>query len=227
MEKECLNLNELIYLIRQHDDEAMQLLYQEMRRLAFDVRKKYCAGIITLEDWESEMLTLLEKAVCFYREKSGASFRTVFVRMARNRAIELLRASTRGLGCRSGRLVPFEEVFDGVDVSVEELGRTEPTQSASSRIIAAVACDQICRLLKPYLKERQVQVLQMSRQGYSYDQIARTLQIQKRTVQHALAVASSVYLQIEACIQNGQKPPYSVRTTLPKAKKASGSVQTA
>lgn len=225
-----LNLNELVYLARQSDEEALHLLYQAVRNLAMEVRLRCCHTVISSVEWETEMMLVLDKAIYFFNERRKTSFATLFYRMAEHRAFELLRShglyKNRPFDEESlGSVQPLEVEREDRTASLQDFGMVEGESDFSGTLLCRIACEELLSLLRPYLKPRQLQILALYGEGYSKQWIASHLSVHRRTVEHAFRTAAWIYSQIEPLHAAGRYAPASFKPVALPRSRASQNLQ--
>ncbi len=193
-----LNHNELLYLIHQNDEEAFDLLYNQSLPLIYTTYKK-CSWLIDLDDWKSEALICLERAVNRYREDLQVDFYSLFMTFLRNRISEIQRASRAQKTIPSYATYPYEMLDEeGKLLSVEETGLYTPTNQEERDLITKIACDQVLNQLSSHLDAVELKVLDLLRKGYSQVLIAKILDINPGKVRRTKLKAMRVYDSLKA-----------------------------
>ena len=187
------NHNELLYLIHQNDEEAFDLLYTQSLPLIYTAYKK-CSWLIDLDDWKSEAMICLERAINRYREDLQVDFNSLFMTFLRNRISEIQRASRAQKAIPLYATYPYEILDEeGKFLSVEETGLYTPTNQEEHDLITKITCDQVLNQLSSHLDAIELKILDLLRQGYSQVLIAKILDINSNKVRRTRAKAIHIY----------------------------------
>ncbi len=189
------NVNELLYLIHQQDEEAFDLLYEQSLPIIHLIHKN-CAWLIEIEDWKSEAMICLERAINRYREDLSVAFFSLFVTFLRHRSCEILRASQAKKSIPSSAICPYESLDkEGKILLVEETSAYRPSQEEGNWI-TKITCDQVLDQLSSHLDEIERKSLELLRQGYSQVLIAKILNTNPSKVRRAQQKAMHIYASL-------------------------------
>lgn len=198
MKNQTININELIYLALAKDEEALVLLYEQLRNTSCYVYHHLCSSIISKEDWEREALIELNKALIYYREREGCEFRTMYVAYLRRMAIRLLRGNdtlSKGI-----EFVPLEVEIDGQMYSAENMLARADLQinRMEDQVLNYVACQQVLDLLRPHLQDVENTLLELIRQGYRRTDICKILKISDSRYARTLEKSRKIIQKMES-----------------------------
>lgn len=174
---ESLSEEQLCRLARDvNDNDAFSLLVQRCTPMLRQQASQLRSSSLDAEDLVQEGILGLLSAVQTYREGGQASFRTYASVCIRRRMISAVR--------RAG--------FDptGVD-SLDEAGETEPaaqeeTSDPAHLLVRREDTKRLYSRLRQLLTPLEYQVLMYHLGAYSYEEIARALNIGEKTVDNAL-----------------------------------------
>lgn len=113
-----INDNELLYLIQEDNEEALELMFQKYEPLIRGKIKKFQIDEIFLEDYFQEGRIMLLKAIKLYDTSSQKTFNKYFDLILTNRFITLLRKNKKH---SSVTYVLEEEIEDQYQRSIEAL----------------------------------------------------------------------------------------------------------
>lgn len=86
---------ELLYLIKEHSDEALEIMFSKYEKLIFAKIHKYHFSKMTFEDMVQEGRLILLKAINKYNEYYNKTFTKYFEMLLEHRLIDLLRKDLR------------------------------------------------------------------------------------------------------------------------------------
>lgn len=168
---------ELIKLYKNGNQTAFQQLAV---RYIFIIRNKssdlYNMGIES-EDLFQEGLLGLHNAVLSFNEKGGASFRTYAGICIRNRLISAVRAANADKNRINSIAVSLDD-----EAELHSLPDTEPENA----VIINENSEGLAKCLKNNLSETEISVLMLYLDGKSYDDIAKTMNIPKKSCDNAM-----------------------------------------
>lgn len=198
------NLNELVYLARQNDEDAFHLLYEELKPRIMHIYWNNFHSRLSLADWESEAMLLLEQTIFRFRDCEEASFTTAYLKFLRHKGSEITRPNQSGRidlqACSS-----LEVDLDGKVRSIEETGAYSGYLIEDEQRTYHKDCRSVLHELSPYLRMNDRLVLELFAMGYTASEIARTLRQNPRKVARVRERAAGVYEKLEA-FHNGKAP---------------------
>ena len=187
MDYNQLQDNEILTLVQQKDDEAMEYMIKKYGPLVKrEVRTFYLIGAET-EDLYQEGMIGLFKAVRDYSFDKGGGF-AGFATMCIRRQIQ--NAITNSNRKKHGPLNTYVSLY-GTGEDTEQLRLENMVASSSQENPETLVLDKerqhtIQDLINQYLSKMEKQVLDLYLQGLSYDEIADSLGKTRKAVDNAL-----------------------------------------
>ncbi|BBK22512.1 hypothetical protein Aargi30884_14150 [Amedibacterium intestinale] len=171
--------NELLYMIHQGDEQALQILFKKYEMRIYIMIYQYI-GINSAEQQDKEEMKQLAyiklmQAVNSFREEKITSFAYFYQQILKNAFVDYFRNKSRGiytvslqeLEAKEGDNVYKENETEKVSINQEEL-------------------QYLLRKKGIQLKKIEMKVLHLRLQGYSYQEISSSLNISNRQVEYIL-----------------------------------------
>ena len=181
-----LSDNEILDLIRDRDDEAMDYMVRKYGRL---VKKESRAWFLIggePDDVYQEGMIGLFKAIRDYSEEKGATFATFATLCIRNQIKTAINRSNRKKHSPLNEYVSIyagEETGEALAYDLEaDADRSNPEQM----MIAKEHLQMFTEKIKSLVSEMEAQVLELYLEGLSYGAIAEKLNIPEKSVDNAL-----------------------------------------
>ena len=172
---EQLPEEKLVALCREDDEKAWSVLFTRYYALAQAIAVKLSVGSAQEEDLVSEGMFGFLSAVYAYRPDAAAQFRTYAAVCISNRMRNALKADDTKRRIPASQCVPLEE-SDIIDPD------GDPAFAAASKSEAA----RLEKLIDVTLTAREKQVFLLRLRGYSYQQIAQTMDLSIKAVDGTL-----------------------------------------
>lgn len=188
-----ININELVYLVRQNDEDALRCLAQALRGQSWEVCKRLCRWCVSEREWESIVLDTLQNTVIRYREREGIDFRTLYQSCLANRARDLARRSKRVYNSPGMKLVALEQIGSDGSFSMDSLCEASQTNTIEESVLCRVTCDQVFSTLAKSMHPVDLKILQMLRMGYAPREICRILDLHRDRVYQARKRAQAAW----------------------------------
>ena len=171
--------NELLYMIHQGDEQALQILFKKYEMRIYIMIYQYI-GINSAEQQDKEEMKQLAyiklmQTVNSFREEKITSFAYFYQQILKNAFVDYFRNKSRGiytvslqeLEAKEGDNVYKENETEKVSINQEEL-------------------QYLLRKKGIQLKKIEMKVLHLRLQGYSYQEISSSLNISNRQVEYIL-----------------------------------------
>ncbi len=168
--------NELCRLCRQGDENAFRVIASRYYLLLKKDASKYAETAADSEDLLQEGLIALHDAALTFDENGGAAFRTYAGVCVRNRMISVLRHQ-QAMKKRNMDASSIEEAQD-----VPSSPETDPLNA----VIKSEELDRFYSFLKEKLSSIEEKVLDLYLEGLSYDDIAKKLDISRKSCDNAM-----------------------------------------
>lgn len=165
---------ELIILSRNEDDYAFNQLFERYRRLIGQICSKHTQDSIDYEDLLQEATISFYYAVLFYDFKSS-SFSTFISVCVDRGVISAIKKSTAKKRVPKSMLIPLEEDIDSSELDPEKLVLNRESSIEASTEIKSRLSPLEFKVLTEFLKYG------------SYDVVAESLGISRKSVDNALA----------------------------------------
>ena len=169
-----LSDDELILLSRNEDDYAFNQLFERYRHLLGQICSKHTQDSIDYEDLMQEATISFYYAVLFYDFKSS-SFSTFISVCVDRGVISAIKKTTAKKRVPRSMLVPLEVDINSSELNPENLVLNKERRIEASAEIRSKLSDLEFKVLTEFLKFG------------SYDAVAESLEITKKSVDNALA----------------------------------------
>ncbi len=181
---------ELLYLIKEENEEAKNKLYEKYRPIVEIKTSKYYSFIqnkgYDMNDLFQEGMMGLTNAINDYKDQKKVSFKTfanicidrnisTFIRNINRQKHQILNTSVSidSPNDSSGRVL-LDVLSDTTNINPED------------SFINMESYDELKRIVSKDLTEKEKNVFELRLKGFSYDEIARLLNITKRSVDGAI-----------------------------------------
>ncbi len=174
-----LSDDELIALVRDGDSEAVNTLIVRYSSVISFMAQNYFLDSLTFDDWYQEGMIGFLHAIRSYSGDRGASFKTYASKCVRNRLSDCLRNSTNSKNLPLNSAVEFDEDFD------------IPVVSCEDTYILSEDNRDFEQILKKHLSETEKKVMISYLAGYTYAEIANSLNMTVKAVDSAICRAKN------------------------------------
>lgn len=197
-----INMYELMYLIWQKDDDAYQILFEELKPNIDYVYYAYLASELPYSEWQCIAYESFNVLINRYREGSEARISTVFQSFLRRRATDLIRQNNLVTRDSPGQGLSLDALdVKGCRDMMENNAHNPLSLCIEESVLTTVTCDHVLNILKDRLSSEDHRILQMMRSGYSGLDISRILSIPSSRVYSAVARARSRWKEYELSLQ--------------------------
>lgn len=173
-----LSDEELIHLIRDGNEDAMDCLLQRYISLAEIIASKYHNAPIERDDLIQEGMFGFLNGVYSYDFALSASPKTYIQICIERKIINAIRKCYRKKDFPPGDIVPFEEEY--VDFAFPN------NDTPENSLIAKEQVNDLTTLIEGNLSNLEVTVFRLHMTGYSYSQIAKKLQKSPKSIDNTL-----------------------------------------
>lgn len=173
-----LNDEELIHLIREGNEGAMDSLIQRYISLAEIIASKYPNAPIERDDLIQEGMFGFLNGVYNYDFTLSASPKTYIEICIERKIINAIRKCSRKKDFPPENIVPFEEEY--VDLAFPN------NDTPESSLIAKEQVNDLTTLIEENLSTLEVTVFRLHMTGYSYSQIAKKLKRSPKSIDNTL-----------------------------------------
>ena len=198
--------NELLYLSRMKDQEALSMLLNLYLPTIHSIYHRFCipSRIMTMEEWVNDAYTIVCDLVDLYREDMDASFGTCLYKYLVNKARNVLRVQTYKKTIPSDKIVSLQQTNDdGTMVEWERYSRTSFVQFEND-LINHLTLETVLHCLESQLSKEEMEVLTMMQAGYPTSDVAKKMDITKQKVYRIIRKASDKWKYVQ---QNSFFPP--------------------
>lgn len=170
------NDEQLVALSQNNDRKALSELSLRYSKVSFGIASTFAENSDSCADLSQEGMIGFLSAVYSYKEGSGASFLTYASRCIRNRILSSLRKST------SHKRIPESLLLSLEQISETFVDRDTPEELLISENSAKLITD----LIENQLSNQEKSVLTLFLSGFSYNDIAKRLDLSPKSVDSAL-----------------------------------------
>lgn len=165
------DLEELVGMVREQDEEALELLAKQLRPLVLSIFSQYgLRRFVAFDDWQIECLTMLHSACSTYHPAEGSTFAGYVKTVFKNRALRYCRDHTRkGRECAGITFSDLErngsDSFQAQDLVDSGVNHTEEIQTK-------IKFDAFLEEVRKNHSERAAQIMLQRARGYQIQEIA-------------------------------------------------------
>lgn len=177
------NNNELLYMIRQKDEQAFAMLIENTEEpVTFLIRKCNKKGIYTKADYYQLALIKLVQAIENYREDGGASFTNYYLKLVHSSYIDHFRNYSSNLGYVEMYNISMDRIIceKGTYYAVSDKMFVLPKEDIAADLL------HILNQCKLHLKPLETRIVVLRLSGYSYRQIAEKLNVNIKKVDNTM-----------------------------------------
>ena len=172
---DSLNDNTLAALTKNGDEAAFEEITIRYIKLIYSLASNYNIDGYDKQDFAQEGLLAFLIACKTYDEKSGASFKTYAVKCAKNRFNDILKKH------KNKTAVPKEQL-----VSMDSIGGKEDELNVEDYVLEREYLKTMLKHLDNLLSTDERKVFKMYAHGYSYNEIAESINSTPKAVDNIL-----------------------------------------
>lgn len=168
--------NVLAALTKKGDEKAFEEITIRYIKLIYSLASNYKVDGYDTQDLVQEGLLSFLIACSSYDEKSGASFKNYSVKCAKNRYTDLIKKSKSKSAVPNSQLVSMDAISD----------KTDDAQNVEDHVLEREYLKTFLKHLYSMLTSDERRVFDMYAEGYSYKEIAETLETTPKKVDNIL-----------------------------------------
>lgn len=200
--------NELLYLSRMQDQEALRMLLNLYLPTIHSIYHRFNipSRIMTMEEWVNDSYMIVCDLVDLYREDMDACFGTCLYKYLVNKARNVLRVQTYKKTIPADKIVSLQATnADGTTVEWERYSRTSFVQFEND-LINHLTLETVLKCLQTQLSQDEMKVLIMMQEGYPTSDVAKKMDITKQKVYRIVRKASDKWKYVQ---QNSPLSPFT------------------
>ena len=186
-----LDDNELIYMIRENDDnyEIMQEKYEPYLLTICNEYKKIAKQIgYEIEDLIQIANLGLIDAIRNYKDNQNVLFKTFLATCVKNKLINEIRKNTSNKRIILNSAISYDELIEGTDMTIFDTLKDKEVIDPLDYLLIEERQNEYINFLNSLPFEVAV-IYELKVNGFSYEQIARFLEIDKKVIIKSLALA--------------------------------------
>lgn len=179
------NENELLYMIHQHDDQALLALINQFEdRIRFIIYQyvKRAHHVLGNDDYRSLAIIKLLDAIQNYREDKDASFAYFYMEVLKHTFIDHYRTRTSYQGLCDDYLLSLDVKVEDEQGAYTFCDLMEAPKQDHSLQVAFDRLQQV----EPHLNKLEKHIVTLRIMGYPYQEIASRLSINSKKVDNTL-----------------------------------------
>lgn len=191
--------NELLYLVRMQDQEALGLLLNLYLPTIRSIYHRFGipSRIMTMEEWVNDSYAIVCDLVDLYREDMDACFGTCLYKYLVNKAHNVLRIQTYKKTIPVEKIVSLEQTnVDGSIVEWERYSSASFVQFEKD-LIDRLTLESILSRLDTELSQHEMKVLMLMQEGYRTSDVASEMDITRQKVYRIIRKASNKWKYAE------------------------------
>ncbi len=200
MKESKYNDNELVYMIQQGDEESFRLLLELYQPKIYRIIRQNCTYQMQSSHQEKDLLQVaaqaLFRAVFDYREHFGIRFSTFSSRVIRNALIDYQRLQYRRDPSFHYDMLALDAPIqkDGNAIVLDQIPSMRIEENGAFQIYLS-SLKQKEQELKKQLKPLEYEIYRLRNEGYTYAQIAKKVQVNRKKVENTLAKIRRLYFK--------------------------------
>lgn len=198
--------NELLYLARMKDQEALAMLLNLYLPTIHSIYHRFGipSRIMTIEEWVNDSYTIICDLVDLYREDMDACFGTCLYKYLVNKARNVLRVQTYKKTIPVDKIVSLQETnVDGTTVEWERYSRTSFVQFEKD-LIDHLTLETVLKCLESQLSQDEMKVLFLMQAGYPTSDVAKKMDIPRQKVYRIVRKACDKWKYVQQNVHLSQ-----------------------
>lgn len=189
--EEKYNDYELIYMAKEENEDAINIIYQKYKPLILKLSQKYYQKILNssleLSDLEQECYITLNESITQFNEKENTKFYTYTKRCIENRLVSIVRKETNEKHIHNINSISLNNLI-GEDNEQEliEIIDNNNIETPEESLLKIEEETNLFRKVLNYLSDLEECVITLKIQNYNYKEIAAILDKDEKSIDNSI-----------------------------------------
>ncbi len=183
---EELSDEELASLAQNNDEMAVNTLLKKYKSLVNQIARSYFLTGGDMEDIVQEGMIGLYKAIMHFKNTKSASFKTFASTCIKNQVQSAVRVASSEKNKVLSSAIPIIDQLNSDEEDEKEIIFPSDLPSPDEKLIEKESLKEIMTKIKETLSSLELKVLTLYLKGYSYNEIAKISNLNKKSIDNAL-----------------------------------------
>lgn len=183
---EELSDEELASLAQNNDEMAVNTLLKKYKSLVNQIARSYFLTGGDMEDIVQEGMIGLYKAIMHFKSTKSASFKTFASTCIKNQVQSAVRVASSEKNKVLSSAIPIIDQLNSDEEDEKEIIFPSDLPSPDEKLIEKESLKEIMTKIKETLSSLELKVLTLYLKGYSYNEIAKISNLNKKSIDNAL-----------------------------------------
>lgn len=181
-----LSDEELASLAQNNDEMAVNTLLKKYKSLVNQIARSYFLTGGDMEDIVQEGMIGLYKAIMHFKNTKSASFKTFASTCIKNQVQSAVRVASSEKNKVLSSAIPIIDQLNSDEEDEKEIIFPSDLPSPDEKLIEKESLKEIMTKIKETLSSLELKVLSLYLKGYSYNEIAKISNLNKKSIDNAL-----------------------------------------
>lgn len=181
-----LSDEELASLAQNNDEMAVNTLLKKYKSLVNQIARSYFLTGGDMEDIVQEGMIGLYKAIIHFKNTKSASFKTFASTCIKNQVQSAVRVASSEKNKVLSSAIPIIDQLNSDEEDEKEIIFPSDLPSPDEKLIEKESLKEIMTKIKETLSSLELKVLTLYLKGYSYNEIAKISNLNKKSIDNAL-----------------------------------------
>lgn len=181
-----LSDEELASLAQNNDEMAVNTLLKKYKSLVNQIARSYFLTGGDMEDIVQEGMIGLYKAIMHFKSTKSASFKTFASTCIKNQVQSAVRVASSEKNKVLSSAIPIIDQLNSDEEDEKEIIFPSDLPSPDEKLIEKESLKEIMTKIKETLSSLELKVLTLYLKGYSYNEIAKISNLNKKSIDNAL-----------------------------------------
>lgn len=181
-----LSDEELAGLAQNNDEMAVNTLLKKYKSLVNQIARSYFLTGGDMEDIVQEGMIGLYKAIMHFKNTKSASFKTFASTCIKNQVQSAVRVASSEKNKVLSSAIPIIDQLNSDEEDEKEIIFPSDLPSPDEKLIEKESLKEIMTKIKETLSSLELKVLTLYLKGYSYNEIAKISNLNKKSIDNAL-----------------------------------------
>lgn len=181
-----LSDEELAGLAQNNDEMAVNTLLKKYKSLVNQIARSYFLTGGDMEDIVQEGMIGLYKAIMHFKSTKSASFKTFASTCIKNQVQSAVRVASSEKNKVLSSAIPIIDQLNSDEEDEKEIIFPSDLPSPDEKLIEKESLKEIMTKIKETLSSLELKVLSLYLKGYSYNEIAKISNLNKKSIDNAL-----------------------------------------
>lgn len=181
-----LSDEELAGLAQNNDEMAVNTLLKKYKSLVNQIARSYFLTGGDMEDIVQEGMIGLYKAIMHFKNTKSASFKTFASTCIKNQVQSAVRVASSEKNKVLSSAIPIIDQLNSDEEDEKEIIFPSDLPSPDEKLIEKESLKEIMTKIKETLSSLELKVLSLYLKGYSYNEIAKISNLNKKSIDNAL-----------------------------------------